>query len=286
VSKGIGITMADEATVPTAGLAKTASAHVRHLACRAIHQLVAQQEVRSSALVSRLNALSDAFLSDSAEARHAMFARMRSDGMETPEMIDLIIPEVARILGQRWADDTLSFADVTIGSARLQETVRALVAREMTSTVGGRNSTYRLLNSTGTRRILMLIPRPEQHTLGAFVAADQFRRLGFEVDVVVDLHPRQVAFKLRKARYAMIGISVAGRRTLASARELVETARATVTRVTPIVLGGSLIGTDQDLKKTTGVDHIAKSVCEALELSGLHTVEIDPPLRTVVSLTA
>lgn len=235
---------------------------------------------------ARLNALSDAFLSDAPETRHAMFARMRSDGMGTPEMIDHIIPEVARILGQRWADDVISFADVTIGSARLQETVRALVAREMSSTVGGRNGTYRLLQAANTRRILMLIPISEQHTLGAFVAADQFRRLGFEVDVIVDLHPRQVALALRKKRYAMIGITVAGRRTLASAKELVDTVRATVTRVTPVVLGGSLIGSEQDLKKATGVDYVAKNVCDALEFSGLNTVELDPPFKAVVGLTA
>ncbi len=235
--------------------------------------------------MGRLNLLADAFLADGPEARHALVSRMRKDGMNTPEMIDYIIPEVARILGQRWADDTLSFADVTIGSARLQETVRSLVARELSATVGGLNSTYKRLKTEKARRVLLIIPRPEQHTLGAFVAADQFRRLGFDVDLLVDHHPRQVAFALRKRRYAMIGITIAGRRSLAATRELVDIIRTTATRVTPIVLGGSLVDTDPELKKATGVDHVVTSVAEALELCGLNIVELDPPHMAMASLS-
>jgi methylmalonyl-CoA mutase cobalamin-binding subunit len=88
----------------------------------------------------------------------------------------------------------------------------------------------------------LIIPRTEEHTLGAFVVADQIRRHGCEVDIAMDVHPRQVAEKVRKTRYHMVGITAAGRRSLASAKELVETIRASVTRVTPIVLGGSVVG--------------------------------------------
>lgn len=285
MSKGIGITMADDHKQSRPVITRTASVDVRHLACQAIHQLITQQEVRSSALDARLNALGDAFLSDTPEKRYAMFARMRSDGMETSEMIDHIIPEVARILGQRWADDTISFADVTIGSARLQETVRALVAREVSSTIRGANSPYRRLDRANARRVLMVIPQPEQHTLGVFVAADQFRRLGFEADILVDHHPRQMALALRNKHYAMIGITVAGRRTLATAKELVKTVRASVTRVTPIVLGGSLVGAEQDLKRATGVDHVVNSVSNALMLCGLNIAELDPPIKAVAGLS-
>jgi hypothetical protein len=41
-------------------------------------------------------------------------------------IIDIVLPEVARQAGRRWMDDEISFADVTIVTARLQETVRAL----------------------------------------------------------------------------------------------------------------------------------------------------------------
>jgi hypothetical protein len=82
-------------------------------------------------------------------------------------------------------------------------------------------------------RVLLIIPRPEEHTFGAFVVADQIRRHGCEVDIAMDLHPRQIAEKVRKTRYHMVGITASGRRSLASARELVEIIKTSVTRVTP-----------------------------------------------------
>jgi hypothetical protein len=51
---------------------------------------------------------------------------MRQDGIPVEDIIDVVLPEVARSAGRRWMDDDISFADVTIVTARLQETVRAL----------------------------------------------------------------------------------------------------------------------------------------------------------------
>jgi methylmalonyl-CoA mutase cobalamin-binding subunit len=160
-------------------------------------------------------------------------------------------------------DDEISFADVTIVTARLQETVRALgrVPR------GGHPDTRRRRETApiARARVLLIIPRPEEHTFGAFVVADQIRRHGCEVDIAMDLHPRQIAEKVRKTRYHMVGITASGRRSLASAKELVETIRASVTRVTPIVLGGSVVGGGSDLKAMTGVDHVVSDVPSGAE---------------------
>jgi methylmalonyl-CoA mutase cobalamin-binding subunit len=110
---------------------------------------------------------------------------------------------------------------------------------------------------------------PEEHTLGTFVVADQIRRHGCEVDIAMDLHPRQIAEKVRKTRYHMVGITASGRRSLATAKELVETIKASVTRVTPIVLGGSVVGGGKDLKAMTGVDHVVNDGPSALRACGL-----------------
>ena len=197
--------------------------------------------------------------------------------MTDPEIIDHVIPEVARVLGQRWADDTLSFAEVSIGSARLQETVRALVARSITPL---NDEAGEPLNAP---RILLIVPQPEDHTLGTFVAADQFRRFGYAVDIIVDRPARQAALELRKHRYVMVGLTIGGRRTLASARELVDIIRNTATRATPVVLGGSFVETDDDLKQATGVDHVAVSVRDALEKCGLDIARADPSHNTMPS---
>ncbi|OAN73674.1 hypothetical protein A8B78_18005 [Jannaschia sp. EhC01] len=278
--------MADDSRTFAQDRAILADHDVTELAKLALQRLArpgGARPVESKGLAERLDDLCDAYLSDRNEDRHQIIHQMRADGISTVEIIDHVIPAVAAVLGQRWTDNAISFVEVTIGTARLQEAVRALIAHGLSST-----GTYldNDKNSAGpdrvhTPRVLLVIPRPEHHTLGAFVAADQFRRFGYAVDIAVDQHPKEVAVTLRDRRYSMIGISIAGRRTLASSRELVDIIRATVTRVTPIVLGGSLLDTDQDLKMATGVDHVARTVRDALEICGLNIVELDPPSKSV-----
>jgi methanogenic corrinoid protein MtbC1 len=238
---------------------------VARLAARAIAVLLSENGARRAAAEAQLLLLCDAFLSDGNELRHAVLSRMRENGTPAADIIDTIIPQVARFMGRRWANDEISFAEVTIGGARLQETVRALGRSPMRKTSGPS------LTASQRPRILLVIPRCEDHTLGTFVAADQFRRQGVEVDTAIDLHPRDVGEMVRKSRYAMVGITAAGRRTLASAKELVDTIRASVRRVTPIVLGGSVVTGGLNLKQLTGVDHVVLDVQGAIRLCGLGT---------------
>ncbi len=263
---------------PPAGLA---GVDVRDLAREAIRILANTTEPRPDRLRKRLDQLCEAFLADEDEERHAAIQALRADGVTGAEIIDHVIPEVARIYGQGWADDTLSFAEVSIGSARLQETVRALVARDVSlaaRATGGVNAHHHT-----APRILLIIPKPEDHTLGTFVVADQFRRLGFAVDIAVDEHPRQVALRLKQQRYVMAGLTIGGRRTLASTRELVDIIRKTSTRFVPVVLGGSFVGTDTNLKKATGVDHVVSSARDALDKCGLNIVRADLSQETMAN---
>lgn len=258
--------MTAERTNHVTGLPGVADAEVARLTAQAISILLSGKALKPS-IQARLDLLGDAFLSDRAGTWHDVLLHMRQAGIPVDDIIDVIIPEVARNAGQRWMDDEISFADVTIVTARLQETVRALgrVPRQRGS---GCDGDVRAAAKTGPR-VLMIIPRPEEHTLGAFVAADQFRRHGCRVDIAMDLHPRQIAETVRRTRYHMVGITAAGRRTLASTRELVDTVKASVTRVTPVVLGGSSVEGTANLKGVTGVDHVVRDVRAALGACGL-----------------
>ncbi len=256
---------------------------LRYLAHEALRTLANEDVIHSHHLQKRIQMLSGAFLSGQEKPRSRAIQRLRADGVTPNELIDELLPNVARHLGQRWADDTLSFAEVTIGTARLQETVRDLSRREMAWTRRSLDDVSTGQDVSQTPRVLMVIPRPEEHTMGVFVAADQFRRFGYDVDIAVDQRPTDIVAALKTRNYCMVGITISGRRALASTIDLVEIVRKSVTRVTPLVLGGSLVSSDHDLKRDTGVDHVALTVKDALEMCGLDIVEADPPHLSVTS---
>jgi len=212
-------------------------------------------------LSRKLGLLCDAFVADDNDLRHALIRRMKQDGIDASDIVDYIVPETARLLGERWRADDITFADVTIGAARLQEAVHALTARQ----------THRA--RCGMGRILMVVPRPEYHTLGAFIATDQMRRIGHVVDIAVDMDPGAVVTLIQQHSYAMIGISASARRSLAYTTEMVERLRSSVRRTIPVVLGGGVLNLDLDLVGITGVTHVAADVEAALKMSGLPVVK-------------
>ena len=267
--------MHNERHSKAAGRQAIEAAEIARLAQRAIAVLAADRPGRSDGLKLRLTQLCDAFIAPEEERRHDMLMRLRQDGVRATEIIGHIVPAVAQEMGERWFTDAISFADVTIGAARLQETVRGL----------GWHDTGRVAAHTDTPTILLIIPRGEHHTLGAFVLADQIRRRGYRVDVAVDRHPRQIHEMLRRKPYRMVGITVSGRRTLASAKELVDIIRLTVTRVTPIVIGGAILDKGLDVLALSGADHTARDAVSALRRCGLNAVaSSEGPLQELEGL--
>jgi methanogenic corrinoid protein MtbC1 len=242
-------------------------AEVRRLVRCTLSDLAVQAPGRTDGMTRRLERLVNAFVSPDEELRHEMLLQLREYGVPIHSIVDEIIPAVARRMGVLWATDHMTFAHVTLGAGRLQDAVRAL----------GWHDRHRRHPPEDAPVILLIIPRCEHHTLGAFVLADQWRRMGFRVDVAIDKHPRQIADMLHNRNYVMIGITAAGRRTLASARELVDIIRLTQSRVAPIFIGGAILDREIDVLAITGADHVARDARSALRQCGLSTAGRDTP---------
>ncbi|RMA42778.1 cobalamin B12-binding domain-containing protein [Rhodophyticola porphyridii] len=241
-------------------------AEVKMLAARALSVLASKATPRPAGVQQHLEALCDAYTSPDEDERHDAILRIRQEGIAPRDIITHIIPETARLLGIHWANDTLSFSEVSIAAARLQETVRALAAKDQ----------VKRHESLGT--VLLVVPRPEHHTLGLFVAADRFRRLGYEVDISVSQHPCQISDRVLARRYAMVGATASSRRTLASIKDLVDSVRARVPRKVKVVVGGSVLDQKLDIVALTGADYSAPDAQSALKLCGL-TISQDSPLE-------
>lgn len=185
-------------------------------------------------------------------------SRLIAHGITTEQIYERYVPCAARRLGERWVDDSLSFADVSVGAARLQELTRSLEGRHVE---GG--ATIPLGFS-----VLIAVPSFEQHSLGAFIAAAQLRKLGLWVQVGVSVSPQELIRLAAGQRFSALGISAASRRSLDPLRNLVEKLRADSDFAGPIALGGAVTDLGEEVCNFTGVDFVTSDTRAFAEVCG------------------
>jgi methylmalonyl-CoA mutase cobalamin-binding subunit len=116
-----------------------------------------------------------------------------------------------------------------------------------------------------------VIPPEEDHTLGAFVAANQFRRYGLWVHLAIGQSADEVAETVAAQDFEMIGISGAGRRALDSVRKLVSTVKQRCPHCAPVVVGGNMCNLHNRVLELTGADFVTTSPRQAMGFCGLST---------------
>lgn len=233
---------------------------VESLASRALTVLASKR-------ASTASMMSDHFIDNLLEAvraiepgrRRAVIADMLGARIRREDIVDFYIPAVARRLGAAWCDDGLSFAEVTIGSARLQGILRDL----------GREWFDDSVRDGASSGIAVIVDEAEFHTLGALVLASQFRRMGISVRAMIG-QPREKIFEtVENGQFDAILLSAAGGETLARLRHVVEKIRAVSDRPVPIVIGGSIVEDEAEVRTQTGADYVTSDPREVVRLCGL-----------------
>lgn len=208
--------------------------------------------------------LCEALVSTSETSHQTVISELISIGVSSQDIYHVFVPEAARHLGKLWLHDEASFVDVSVGAARLQTLLREA---ESKGHGVGLDPTIPLGQS-----ILMVIPEFEDHSLGAFVAADQFRRHGLWVHMAIGLKPDELVNLIATGRFSMVGVTVASRKTVEKLAGLLEYIRSRTETCPPIVVGGRAVTEIADVARRTGADFAVKSVREAVERCGLATV--------------
>lgn len=184
-------------------------------------------------------------------------------GIARDDIADFYIPALARIMGEAWCSDQMSFAAVTIGVSRLQAMLRALGP----DWAGDQSA------NPAAPSIMLIVPPDVHHTLGAMVLAGQLRRKGLSIRMMVGSQLHEIAEKLRRTQYDAIFISSSLGETLESLRRIVNVVRSAAKKPLPIVIGGTILEaeTPKNVTALTGADYATKIPSEALELCGLTT---------------
>ena len=127
---------------------------------------------------------------------------------------------------------------------------------------------------------MLVVPEFEQHTLGAFVAADELRRAGIWARVGLLISAEEVCDLLRANHFAMLGLSIGSRDSIDQAAEFVKYIRNNMDIVPPIVLSGNVVDRLGDATSQTGADFVVSTAQEAIDRCGLETAA-DHDLREV-----
>jgi len=190
-----------------------------------------------------------ALLTDAEESTcYATVEAMQAEGMPLETIYLHMLAPAARHLGELWNDDITSFADVTLGLCRLHQILRRLGA------FGSENG-----RECGKWRRALMAPTPgDQHRFGVAMAAEMFRRGGWDVHEVTETTSDSLASMVGDEHFDLVGVSISCETRIEALKKAIESVReATCNDRLGIVVGGCLFTERPELGKSVGADLVA-----------------------------
>ncbi|MBM7068056.1 B12-binding domain-containing protein [Actibacterium sp. 188UL27-1] len=237
-----------------------------HLPEQAVHALAAEVIQRVAARagggagvqdgvssLDQVDHLAYALIDGEAEAALDFVTALSARGMPVEEIYLSYLGGAARRLGEWWTDNHVSFLDVTQGTARIYGILRVL------DKVQGGPVMH-------TQKCALFASTPnDTHTLGVRMAADLFRRHGWEIDLVMDLGHAELVARISGAGFRIIGLSAAGQHAVPALARLVMALRINQPDAL-IFVGGALVNDAPDLVRDLAPDGTATTVPDAFEV--------------------
>nr|MCU0733708.1 cobalamin B12-binding domain-containing protein [Hyphomonas sp.] len=168
--------------------------------------------------------------------------------VEPVAVVQAYVPAAARVLGDQWLRDEITFVDVTVRTERLHGVVRCVDEALAPDT------------TTKGPACLVLLPEGEQHTLGAFVLGTQLRTAGFSACVRTAPAAAEMSHLLATARFDLCLVSVGCVNGLETAPGLIRMLRRVGPAALKIFVGGSIPMTDEALLAATGADAVVRDL--------------------------
>lgn len=236
------------------------SAGVMYFASQVV-SLLADRNARSFSEMREpvVAGLISASLSGTRDAFSDLLREVRRARISLAALADLYIPEAARRMGEAWHEDQMSWLDVSVGVGRMQSLLREIGMAWVADQAG----------DTGHGTVLLIVPDREQHTLGPMVAMGQMRRFGVSVCLRIAPSPNELRTLLTTRNFDGILISIATREKLGDVAKTIQYLKAIAGKPTPVVVGGAVASSVEDLVSCTGADLSTNDICAALETIGL-----------------
>lgn len=194
-----------------------------------------------------LDWLANALIDEDPEAGADRIREIRAEGASVEAVYLGYLAGAARTLGKWWDDDKVSFYEVTIGTSRMYAIMRSLQHLFIPPEV-----------DTSKFAVFASVP-DETHTLGIHMAADIFRKEGWDIDLMVGHTHDELVDEIEAKTPRILGLSAAGGHSIDAMARLVLSIRI-VSPATLILVSGQIVEEARDLVAALGIDAMANDL--------------------------
>ena len=175
-------------------------------------------------------------------------------GVSRDLIVDCCLPDAARLLGDGWMKNLRSFGQVNLGAVRIQGLLQELS-----------HSWDNQRNEEKTGGLFLIVCQGEDHTLGPLVLADQLRRKGYSINILIGAEEEEVIKSSSNSEFDGIMFSCSGIRAFDEIKMLISKLKNESESLPPLVLGGKIIDVlEEKIHDMIDVDLVTKDVETAL----------------------
>jgi len=214
----------------------------------------------------RISALTAALIDRDRDLCRNMVEDLLDEGVPVETLYLVYLAGAARKLGQKWEEDALSFADVAVGTGRIYALLRALNAPASSNWADSHPGAF-----------FAALPG-EEHVLGVRMAADLFRRRGWQIDLVLGLDHDATVSAFVEGSHRLVGLSGATERDIPALGRMLAALRAVRPGV-KVMVAGQIANTAPEAVAALAPDAVAGDFESAFtDLTGLWS-DLDPARR-------
>ena len=206
--------------------------------------------VSDMATNDQIEMLVDAFVSNNPERAAEMVLELQAGGVSIEDIYLRYLSTVAIHLGERWEDDRLSFVQVSLAAGRMLGILRGLRMAFIPNKV------------SATRRAIFASVPSNDHVIGVSMAADLFRRKGWDIDLLVGLKHDELVEKLDHCDSPIIGLSAGSIGLLEPLARLIVAIRVSNPGVL-ILVSGHIVAAEPDIAQIVDADAVAHDAISA-----------------------
>lgn len=227
------------------------------LAREVIRRLSDHPSVTTSSIAfptdSTIEELARALLEPDVDVGIRFIKRVRDQGASVETVYLAYLAEAAKILGEWWEKDEISFTDVTVATGHIYAVMRGLNASFLPEDVPRAQPEAFFCGVPG-----------ETHLLGVSMAADLFRKEGWDIALKRGLDHDEIIQLATQTNPVLIGLSAAGEHAVVPLAQLIIALRICVPK-TAIMVSGAILETAYEDVLALGPDIIPTGMDDALE---------------------